>query len=177
MAGPLPLGDPAPADGRLPSDLPIDRAVPFSAYLHVPFCRVRCGYCDFNTYTSGELRGAKQEDYASTLITEIDLARRVLADAGALRPMDTVFFGGGTPTLLPAGDLARMLDAATDAFGLVDGAEVTVEANPDTVTPDVARTLADAGVTRLSIGMQSAVPHVLAALDRTHRPENVTTAA
>ena len=90
--------------------------------------------------------------------------------------MDTVFFGGGTPTLLPAGDLARMLDAATDAFGLVDGAEVTVEANPDTVTPDVARTLADAGVTRLSIGMQSAVPHVLAALDRTHRPENVTTA-
>jgi oxygen-independent coproporphyrinogen-3 oxidase len=69
-----------------------------------------------------------------------------------------------------------MLDAATDAFGLVDGAEVTVEANPDTVTPDVARTLADAGVTRLSIGMQSAVPHVLAALDRTHRPENVTTA-
>ena len=109
MAGPLPLGDPAPADGRLPSDLPIDRAVPFSAYLHVPFCRVRCGYCDFNTYTSGELRGAKQEDYASTLITEIDLARRVLADAGALRPMDTVFFGGGTPTLLPAGDLALSL--------------------------------------------------------------------
>ena len=176
MAGPLPLGDPAPADGHLPSDLPIDSSVPFSAYLHVPFCRVRCGYCDFNTYTSGELRGAKQEDYASTLITEIALARRVLADAGALRPMHTVFFGGGTPTLLPAGDLARMLGAATDAFGLVDGAEVTVEANPDTVTPEVARTLADAGVTRLSIGMQSAVPHVLAALDRTHRPENVTTA-
>lgn len=176
MAGPLPLGDPAPADGRLPSDLPIDRAVPFSAYLHVPFCRVRCGYCDFNTYTSGELRGAKQEDYASTLISEIAIAERVLADAGALRPMDTVFFGGGTPTLLPAGDLARMLDAAASAFGLVDGAEVTVEANPDTVTPEVVRTLADAGVTRLSVGMQSAVPHVLAALDRTHRPENVQTA-
>lgn len=176
MAGPLPLGDPAPSDGRLPSDLPIDRAVPFSAYLHVPFCSVRCGYCDFNTYTSSELRGAKQEDYASTLITEIDLAARVLAETGVMRPMDTVFFGGGTPTLLPAGDLARMLGAATDAFGLVDGAEITVEANPDTVTPQVARTLADAGVTRLSIGMQSAVPHVLAALDRTHRPENVGTA-
>ncbi|MFK4852511.1 radical SAM family heme chaperone HemW [Microbacterium sp. ZW T6_19] len=176
MAGPLPLGDPAPADGRLPSDLPIDPAVPFSAYLHVPFCRVRCGYCDFNTYTSGELRGAKQEDYASTLISEIAIAERVLADVGALRPMDTVFFGGGTPTLLPAGDLARMLDAAASAFGLVDGAEVTVEANPDTVTPEVVRTLADAGVTRLSVGMQSAVPHVLAALDRTHRPENVDTA-
>ena len=90
--------------------------------------------------------------------------------------MDTVFFGGGTPTLLPAGDLARMLEAATGAFGLADGAEVTVEANPDTVTPEVARTLARAGVTRMSVGMQSAVPHVLAALDRTHRPENVRTA-
>lgn len=176
MAGPLPLGDPAPADGRLPSDLAIDTAVPFSAYLHIPFCTVRCGYCDFNTYTSTELRGAKQEDYASTLISEIALARRVLDDAGARRPMDTVFFGGGTPTLLPAGDLARMLDAATDAFGLAEGAEVTVEANPDTVTPEVARILADAGVTRMSVGMQSAVPHVLAALDRTHRPENVRTA-
>ncbi|MCM3780604.1 radical SAM family heme chaperone HemW [Microbacterium hydrocarbonoxydans] len=176
MAGPLPLGDPAPADGRLPADLPIDTTVPFSAYLHIPFCTVRCGYCDFNTYTSTELRGAKQEDYASTLIGEIALAQRVLSEAGALRPMDTVFFGGGTPTLLPAGDLARMLGAATSAFGLADGAEVTVEANPDTVTPEVARTLAEAGVTRLSIGMQSAVPHVLAALDRTHRPENVRTA-
>ncbi|UUE19123.1 radical SAM family heme chaperone HemW [Microbacterium sp. J1-1] len=176
MAGPLPLGDPAPTDGHLPSDLVIDPNVPFSAYLHIPFCTVRCGYCDFNTYTSTGLRGAKQEDYASTLISEIALARRVLADAGALRPMDTVFFGGGTPTLLPAGDLARMLKAATGAFGLADGAEVTVEANPDTVTPAVARTLADAGVTRMSVGMQSAVPHVLAALDRTHRPENVRTA-
>lgn len=176
MAGPLPLGDPAPTDGRLPADLPVDTSVPFSAYLHIPFCTVRCGYCDFNTYTSTELRGAKQEDYASTLISEIALAHRVLGEAGALRPMDTVFFGGGTPTLLPAGDLARMLDAATAAFGLAAGAEVTVEANPDTVTPAVARTLADAGVTRMSVGMQSAVPHVLAALDRTHRPENVRTA-
>lgn len=176
MGAALPLGDPAPADGRLPADIPIDPAVSFSAYLHVPFCRVRCGYCDFNTYTSGELRGAKQEDYAATLVSEVSLAERVLAEAGALRPMDTVFFGGGTPTLLPAGDLARMLDAAASAFGIADGAEITVEANPDTVTPGVVRTLSDAGVTRLSIGMQSAVPHVLAALDRTHRPENVISA-
>ena len=176
MAGPLPLGDPAPTDGRLPADLPIDASAPFSAYLHIPFCRVRCGYCDFNTYTSTELRGARQEDYADTLAAEIALARRVLEDAGALRSMDTVFFGGGTPTLLPAGDLARMLGVAVDAFGLSDDAEVTVEANPDTVTGEVAHRLADAGVTRLSIGMQSAVPHVLAALDRTHRPESVRTA-
>ena len=176
MAGPLPLGDPAPADGHLPSSVRVDHDVPFSAYLHVPFCRVRCGYCDFNTYTSSELRGARQEDYAGTLIAEIELAAKVLADAGGLRPMHTVFFGGGTPTLLPPGDLARMLDAAASAFGLEDGAEVTVEANPDTVTPEVVATLAAAGVTRMSVGMQSAVPHVLAALDRTHRPENVTTA-
>lgn len=176
MAGPLPIGDPAPADGRLPDDLALDRSTPFSAYLHVPFCRVRCGYCDFNTYTATELRGAKQDEYADTLIREIALAGKVLAEADGIRPLDTVFFGGGTPTLLPAGDLARMLTAATAAFGIRDGAEVSVEANPDTVTPEVVRTLVDAGVTRLSIGMQSAVPHVLAALDRTHRPENVRTA-
>lgn len=176
MAGPLPLGDPAPADGRLPEDLPIDASTPFSAYLHVPFCRVRCGYCDFNTYTASELRGARQDTYADTLLQEVALARGVLAERGALRPMDTVFFGGGTPTLLPPGDLARMLAGAVDAFGLCAGAEVTVEANPDTVTAPVARELAAAGVTRMSIGMQSAVPHVLAALDRTHRPENVRTA-
>ena len=176
MAGALPLGDPAPSDGRLPEDLAVDAATPFSAYLHVPFCRVRCGYCDFNTYTATELRGAKQDEYADTLIREIALARDVLDEAGGIRPLDTVFFGGGTPTLLPAGDLARMLTAATAAFGIRDGAEVTVEANPDTVTPEVVRTLVDAGVTRLSIGMQSVVPHVLAALDRTHRPENVRTA-
>jgi len=176
MAGPLPLGDPAPADGRLPADLPIDPDVAFSAYLHVPFCRVRCGYCDFNTYTASELRGARQDAYADTLIQEIVLAREVLAERGPLRPLSTVFFGGGTPTLLPPGDLGRMLGAAIDAFGIADGAEVTVEANPDTVTAEVAEELAAAGVTRMSIGMQSAVPHVLAALDRTHRPENVRTA-
>ncbi|WP_353113315.1 radical SAM family heme chaperone HemW [Microbacterium sp.] len=176
MAGPLPLGDPAPADGRLPADLAVDPATPFSAYLHVPFCRVRCGYCDFNTYTATELRGARQEDYASTLTAEVGLAREVLTAAGGVRPLHTVFFGGGTPTLLPAGDLARMLAETVAAFGIVDGAEVTVEANPDTVTAEVADDLARAGVTRFSIGMQSAVPHVLAALDRTHRPENVRTA-
>ncbi|MDR2320810.1 MAG: radical SAM family heme chaperone HemW [Microbacterium sp.] len=176
MAGPLPLGDPAPADGRLPADLRIDPDAAFSAYLHVPFCRVRCGYCDFNTYTASELRGARQDAYADTLIQEIVLAREVLAERGPLRPLSTVFFGGGTPTLLPAGDLGRMLGAAIDAFGIADRAEVTVEANPDTVTPEVAEELAAAGVTRMSIGMQSAVPHVLAALDRTHRPENVRTA-
>jgi oxygen-independent coproporphyrinogen-3 oxidase len=176
MGSALPLGDPAPVDGALPGDLVHDPETPFGVYLHVPFCRVRCGYCDFNTYTSTELRGARQDQYADTLLHEIALARRVLGDAGALRPAQTVFFGGGTPTLLPAGDLARMLHGVKDAFGLAPDAEITVEANPDTVTPAVVRELAASGVTRLSIGMQSARPHVLAALDRTHDPANVSTA-
>jgi oxygen-independent coproporphyrinogen-3 oxidase len=176
MGSALPLGDPAPANGLFPTDLPHDPAADFGVYLHVPFCRVRCGYCDFNTYTSTELRGARQDEYADTVLREIDLARSVLDTAGALRPARTVFFGGGTPTLLPAGDLARMLSGVRGAFGIADAAEVTVEANPDTVTPAVVAELAAAGVTRLSIGMQSARPHVLAVLDRTHDPANVATA-
>lgn len=171
MGSALPIGEPAPRDGSLP--VSIDRSTPFGVYLHVPFCRVRCGYCDFNTYTAWELRGARQDEYADTLLREVDLACGVLVDAGAIRPASTVFFGGGTPTLLPAGDLSRMLDGVRTTFGIAPGAEVTVEANPDTVSNAVAAELAAAGVTRLSIGMQSAVPHVLASLDRTHEPANV----
>ncbi|GAA3625765.1 radical SAM family heme chaperone HemW [Microbacterium awajiense] len=176
MGGPLPLGEPAPPDGALPDDVTIDGRTDFGVYLHVPFCTVRCGYCDFNTYTATELRGARREDYARTLVREVSLARRALADRGPLRPASTVFFGGGTPTLLPASDLALMLESVADAFGIADSAEVTVEANPDTVDDVVAIRLARAGVTRMSIGMQSAVPAVLATLDRTHDPDNVRTA-
>lgn len=176
MGSALPLGEPVPADGSFPPGTRADPGTPFGVYLHVPFCRVRCGYCDFNTYTSDELRGARQDQYADTLLQEIALARGVLAGIGPLRAAATVFFGGGTPTLLPPGDLGRMLAGVQDAFGIDDGAEVTVEANPDTVTDAVAAELAASGVTRLSIGMQSAVPHVLAALDRTHDPANVRTA-
>jgi oxygen-independent coproporphyrinogen-3 oxidase len=176
MGSALPLGEAAPADGALPAEVRVEAATPFGVYLHVPFCRVRCGYCDFNTYTSGELRGARQDEYADTLLQEVALAERVLGAAGPLRPASTVFFGGGTPTLLPPGDLARMLAGVRSTFGIREDAEVTVEANPDTVTDAVAAELAAAGVTRLSIGMQSAVPHVLAALVRTHDPLNVATA-
>ena len=176
MAGPLPLGDPAPTDGRMPDDLIVDPRTPLSAYVHVPFCAVRCGYCDFNTYTATELRGARQDEYAGTLAQEVSLARSVLAEADGLRPLHTVFFGGGTPTILPGDDLVAMLDDLREGFGIRKQAEITVEANPDTVTPALAEKLATAGVTRLSLGMQSAVPAVLAALDRTHNPENVRTA-
>ena len=175
MGGPLPLGDPAPADGLLP---PTTRtgaeARAFGVYVHVPFCRVRCGYCDFNTYTAGELRGTNSADYAAHAIGEIRMARGVLEASGLpAREAATVFFGGGTPTLLPAGDLIAMLGAVRDEFGLGPGAEVTTEANPDSVGPDDLRRLADAGFTRVSFGMQSAVPHVLATLDRTHDPARV----
>ena len=175
MGSALPLGEPAPFDGLLPASAAAgadDRA--FGVYLHVPFCRVRCGYCDFNTYTSDELRGARQADYADHAIGEVRMSRRVLEASGVpARAVSTVFFGGGTPTLLPADDLVRMLGAVREEFGLVPGAEVTTEANPDSVGPDDLRRLADGGFTRVSFGMQSAVPHVLAALDRTHDPERV----
>jgi oxygen-independent coproporphyrinogen-3 oxidase len=169
----LPLADPAPLDGALPLsvlDGAEDRA--FGVYVHVPFCRVRCGYCDFNTYTSDELRGAKRTDYAGQAIEEIGLAGRVLGDLPQ-RPASTVFFGGGTPTLLPASDLASMLSAVRDTWGLADGAEVTTEANPDSVDAAYLATLKAAGFTRVSFGMQSAVPHVLATLERTHDPARI----
>lgn len=176
MAPALPDGDEAPLDGSLPASAAVGatgRA--FGVYLHVPFCTVRCGYCDFNTYTSVELGGgASQASYADTALLEVDLARRVLRDAGLPdRPVSTVFVGGGTPTVLPATDLVRMLDAVRDAWGLVDGVEVTTEANPDSVTPGSLAALAAGGFTRVSFGMQSAVPHVLATLDRTHDPRRI----
>lgn len=167
----LPEGEPAPADGRLPAGTGAD--APFGVYVHVPFCSVRCGYCDFNTYTTDELRGATRAGYPEDVAREIALASGVLAELGPLRPAQTVFFGGGTPTLLPAGDLVRMLGDVRDAFGLADGAEVSVEANPDSIDAAGLAALRAGGVTRVSFGMQSAVPHVLAALDRTHDPERV----
>lgn len=169
--GRLPEGEPAPADGALPAGTPVEG--PFGAYLHVPFCSVRCGYCDFNTYTADELRGATRAGYPGDVEREVALAREVLAERGPLRPMQTVFFGGGTPTLLPADDLVTMLTAVTDAFGLAEDAEVTTEANPDSIDRDGLARLRQGGFTRVSFGMQAAVPHVLAALDRTHDPERV----
>jgi oxygen-independent coproporphyrinogen-3 oxidase len=147
---------------------------PFGVYVHVPFCSVRCGYCDFNTYTADELgEGATRASYADTAIAEIELAARTLAASGDLPPVETVFFGGGTPTQLPSPDLVRMLDALGGTFGLVPGAEVTTEANPDSVSPASLAELRDGGFTRISFGVQSAVPHVLATLDRTHDPAGV----
>jgi putative oxygen-independent coproporphyrinogen III oxidase len=143
-------------------------------YIHVPFCRVRCGYCDFNTYTSDELRGAKRTDYAGQAMQEIAFAGRVLSTAELpARNVSTVFFGGGTPTMLPVSDLAAMLDAVRNTWGLESGAEVTTESNPDSVEREDLEALREAGFTRISFGMQSAVPHILATLERTHDPDRI----
>lgn len=157
----------APASGQ-----PQHRDLGF--YVHVPFCSVRCGYCDFNTYAPGETDGATPGDFVSAAIGEIAKARQDSVDDA--RPVSTVFFGGGTPTLLPPDQLVRLLDAIRGGWGLQPGAEVTTEANPDSVTAESMMTLAQGGFTRVSVGMQSAVPHVLATLDRTHEPQNVARA-
>ncbi|UQN15961.1 radical SAM family heme chaperone HemW [Gulosibacter sp. ACHW.36C] len=170
----LPDGDPVPQNGALPEAAAQGlTGRQFGAYVHIPFCRVRCGYCDFNTYTATELRGVSQSSYADAVAQEVALARGVLDDAGHREPLSTVFFGGGTPTLLPAADLVRTLATLRDTFGIVDDAEITTEANPDSVDEQYLRELVEGGFTRVSFGMQSAVPHVLRTLDRTHDPLRV----
>ncbi|GAA4939532.1 oxygen-independent coproporphyrinogen-3 oxidase [Actinomycetospora succinea] len=169
-----PSGEPAPADGALPpASLTGLGTRPFGVYVHVPFCATRCGYCDFNTYTASDLGLTSSDDPASPaswlegLRRELDLGARVL---GAAPPADTVFLGGGTPSLLGAEGLVAVLDAVRASFGLRPGAEVTTEANPESTTPGLLAAIADAGYTRLSLGMQSDVDHVLAVLDRRHTP-------
>jgi len=176
MPSTLPDGDPAPADGALSAEsLATLGARPLGIYLHVPFCSVRCGYCDFNTYTLTELGadGASVATFADAAVRELRFAGEVLGSAG---PVDTVFIGGGTPTMLAPEDLVRMVDGVREVFGLAEGAEVTTEANPDSVTPEGLARLAEGGFTRVSVGMQSAVPHVLRVLERTHQPANVALA-
>ena len=173
----LPDGEAAPEDGHLPEGALATLArTPLEIYVHVPFCTVRCGYCDFNTYTAAELLSPSGTritpgSYADSALAELDLAQRVLGEQAP--SVETVFFGGGTPTLLPAADLVRMLHGIRDRFGLSAGAEVTTEANPDSVTPAYLAELRAGGFTRISLGMQSAVPRVLATLERTHDPANV----
>jgi oxygen-independent coproporphyrinogen-3 oxidase len=168
----LPDGEPVPPTGELPAAAlgSVPRS-PLSIYLHVPFCTTRCGYCDFNTYTAielGDAPGAGRAGYPDAVIAELDLARRVLGDDAPA--VSTVFVGGGTPTLLPADDLGRMLAAIRERFGLTADAEVTTESNPESIDADGLRRLVDHGFTRISFGMQSVRPHVLRVLDRVHTP-------
>ena len=173
MPGTLPEGEPVPAAGTLPAGARAGIGErPFGLYVHVPFCATRCGYCDFNTYTAAELgtgpATVSPASYADLAIAELRFARQVLGEANV--SVSTVFFGGGTPTLLPPAALGRILRVADAEFGLAPGAEVTTEANPESVDQASLDELRSAGVTRISFGMQSAVPAVLAVLDRVHRP-------
>jgi oxygen-independent coproporphyrinogen-3 oxidase len=172
VPGVLPDGQPAPPDGALPAAaLAHVGARGFGVYVHVPFCAARCGYCDFNTYTADE--GVVREGYADQVLAELELASRVLPAPA----VSTVFVGGGTPTLLPPAELGRILTGIDKAWGLAADAEVTTEANPESVDPAALRGLRAAGFTRISLGMQSAAPHVLAVLDRRHGAGRAVAAA
>jgi putative oxygen-independent coproporphyrinogen III oxidase len=148
---------------------------PFGIYVHVPFCAARCGYCDFNTYTASELAGsgASPDGWLDAVRRELELAVRTVGR----RPVDTVFVGGGTPSLLGGARLGEVLGAVRDAFGLAPGAEVTTESNPESTSPEFFAELVAAGFTRVSLGMQSAAPHVLRVLDRRHTPGRAVAAA
>jgi putative oxygen-independent coproporphyrinogen III oxidase len=173
MPGVLPDGERPPLDGSLPaSALAVAGSVGFGVYVHVPFCATRCGYCDFNTYAPGE--GVVRDGYVDAVLGELALAGRVL---GTGRTVDTVFVGGGTPTLLDPGDLGRILDAIDKTWGLAADAEITTEANPESVGPVSLRALRTVGYNRISLGMQSVAPHVLAVLDRRHTPGRAVAAA
>jgi oxygen-independent coproporphyrinogen-3 oxidase len=153
------------SSGTLPRDVRPGGDGEFGVYVHVPFCSKRCDYCDFATWTD---RHHLMADYVHACVAEIAGAR----SHEDLRPASSVFFGGGTPSLLPAAELVRMLSA----LELAPGAEVTVECNPENVTPALLDTYRKAGVTRISLGVQSMLPHVLASLGRVHRLDAVTRA-
>jgi oxygen-independent coproporphyrinogen-3 oxidase len=148
--------------------------VELSFYVHIPYCVKRCGYCDFNTYTPAELQistGLTQisNSYIDHLIVEIDLAKAQVGDA----TVPTIFFGGGTPSLMEPTDIGRVISEIDSKFGLTQDCEITLETNPDTVDKEKLAAFKAAGVNRISFGMQSAVPHVLTTLDRTHNPDNL----
>ncbi|MGJ4087659.1 radical SAM family heme chaperone HemW [Corynebacterium macclintockiae] len=149
-------------------------------YIHVPFCSTRCGYCDFNTYTPQELSEAEGSaiegravdgntipGYLDALERELEVAAEVWDYPGEVQ---TVFFGGGTPSMLGHEGLARALNAARRTVGLAADAEITTEANPESTSPEFFEHLREAGFNRISLGMQSAMGHVLKVLERQHTP-------
>jgi putative oxygen-independent coproporphyrinogen III oxidase len=172
MPSVMPAGQPAPSDGSLPEQVrPEIPLRPLGIYVHVPFFTTRCGYCDFNTYTAAELGtepGASRAGYIDAAIHELELAARVLGPEAPA--VSTIFVGGGTPTVLPPDDLGRLITAVRDHFGLAEDAEATTESNPESIDSAGLHRLRELGFNRISFGMQSAVPHVLATLDRTHSP-------
>ena len=167
--GALPEGMPWPETNQLRSHRQPDS---FHAYVHIPFCEVRCGYCDFNTYTQSELGEVKRSEFHLPLIQEMNFAKKVLDESSiALPRLTSVFFGGGTPSLFQGDQIAALLEKLRENFGIDEGAEITLEANPESTSPELVKELRAAGVNRISFGAQSFDPEVLRVLDRTHRPE------
>ncbi|MYW96864.1 coproporphyrinogen III oxidase [Amycolatopsis rubida] len=171
---------PVPDTHRPPAGLPATALAglgtrPFGVYVHVPFCATRCGYCDFNTYTAGELgSAASPRSWLDALRRELELGAEIL---GSAPRAETVFVGGGTPSMLGADGLAEVLDGVRSVFGLAPGAEVTTESNPESTSPGFFAGIRAAGYTRVSLGMQSAARHVLKVLDRVHTPGRPVDAA
>jgi len=167
----LPEGSPAPLDGNLTNLFDLVNK-PFSLYVHVPYCSKRCGYCDFNTYTPSELDREDQiESWLNSAIKEIELARSVLKEELTI---DTIFFGGGTPSLLDTNTVDNFIQSVKSNFKLKPGLEITIEANPDSITEEKSQLWLNSGINRVSIGMQSSTREVLKKLDRTHNPDNVS---
>jgi putative oxygen-independent coproporphyrinogen III oxidase len=164
MASSTPVGLP---------DLQLDPGGPFGIYVHVPFCFIKCGYCDFNTYTPAELGGVNPDAWLQVLAAELELAATRLGGP----TVQTVFIGGGTPSLLGGERLAQLLKSVRDNFDLAPDVEVTTEANPESAWPDFFAAARAAGCTRVSLGMQSVAPHVLGVLDRIHTPNRSAAAA
>lgn len=172
MASALPIGIALPESGLIPPLMGLDQT--FHAYVHIPFCEVRCGYCDFNTYTAKEIGGVSQSEFHLSLISEIDQSARVMAESGyKARALSSIFFGGGTPSLFNSDQFQRILAALESNFGFTPDIEITTEANPESTSMEFLRQLADAGITRVSLGAQSFDPEVLKTLDRVHDPRKV----
>jgi len=150
-SGPAACGGLSPAAYRPPASL----------YLHIPFCRAKCSYCDFSSYP---LPAGWYGPYVEALLAEV----RAAGAAWQRPPLETLYIGGGTPTALPSALLAQLLQAVRDAFAVRPGAEITCEANPGTVTAESLAALQQAGVNRLSLGVQSFQPHFLQLLGRIH---------
>lgn len=172
MPGALPDGLRWPSDNLLPPLDTLPRS--FHAYVHIPFCTVRCGYCDFNTYTSTELNGDLKSGFDEHLALEINRSAELLSRSGyPQRELQTVFFGGGTPSLFSSEQFERILLSLSENFGIAEGAEITTEANPESTDADLLRGLSILGVNRLSMGVQSFDESVLAVLDRAHSKDHV----
>lgn len=171
MAGPLPVGEAWPANNSIPF---VNSDSSFHAYVHVPFCEVRCGYCDFNTYTAIELGEVKQAEFHHALISEIEFSKKVLdSNSYKSKSLSSIFFGGGTPTRFDSVQIASIIEALRTNFGVQSDVEITTESNPDSVNPIKVEQIAEIGVNRISFGVQSFDKEVLKVLDRTHNPDRV----